>query len=193
MTEAILITWQPVTYWSVGTGARRCFRVGDMPRGPSDIPNTAIRIFLQQIGAAYDEERGFTPFRANRDFDEVREFFGDRCCYCGIIFGPGRRAVQDHLVPMNKADLGLHAWGNIVPACDACNAKKQGGDWRDFIVQRAGVDAAERHTRVKAFLKEYRYEPSRELGQIAGELYEEIGAISSALIRAKIDRVRRRL
>src|SRR5438445_8889606 len=46
----------------------------------------------------------------------------------------GSRAAQDHLIPTNKTSLGLHAWGNIVPACADCNGKKQGSDWRDFII-----------------------------------------------------------
>src|SRR5436190_14253923 len=75
------------------------------------------------MGTAYDEERHLQPYKGGRHFDEIKDFFGERCCYCGVEFGPAVPAVQDHLIPMNKADLGLHAWGNIVPACQACNAK----------------------------------------------------------------------
>ena len=159
-----------------------------MPRGQADIANTALRIFLQEMGAAYDVERGLNAYNGSRDFDEVKEFFGGRCCYCDTQFGPARRAVQDHLIPMNKTDTGLHAWGNIVPACDPCNAKKQGGDWREFIIERAGAHAAERHARVKGFLQQYRYNPSRNLKDVAAELYEDVASVSMALIRAKIKR-----
>jgi len=68
-------------------------------------------------GAAYDEERGRSPYNGGKHFEEIKEFFCGRCCYCGVEFGPTMPAVQDHLVPMNKAYLGLHAWGNVVPAC----------------------------------------------------------------------------
>src|SRR5688500_18510758 len=115
-----------------------------MGRGRSDIANTALRIFLQEVGAAYDEERGRTPWRGARDLPTVVAFFGGRCCYCDVEFSATNRAVQDHLIPMNKTDLGLHAWGNVVPACAPCNAKKQGREWKDFIVERAGVHASER-------------------------------------------------
>jgi hypothetical protein len=67
---------------------------------------------------------------------------------------------------MNKADLGLHAWGNIVPACQTCNATKQRKDWRDFIIERAGPDAAERHARVRAFLDEYDYKATFQLREV---------------------------
>ena len=161
-----------------------------MPRARSDIANTATRIFLQEMGAAYDEERNREPWKKGRHFQEIRDFFGNRCCYCGAEFGPGEPAVVDHLIPINKTDLGLHAWGNIVPACRECNAKKQGQDWRDFIIQRAGTDAQERHTRVREYLREYDYNPGLDLTGVAAELYEEVGDIAMTLVRAKIKRFR---
>ena len=80
------------------------------------------------MGVAYDQERGREPYKKAKHFKTVREFFGDRCRYCGVEFLT-TPAVEDHLVPTNQTDLGLHAWGNIVPACRECNAKKQGRDW----------------------------------------------------------------
>lgn len=170
--------------------ARPSTRVTAMPRGRPDIANTALRIFLQEMGAAYDEERGRPPYRGGRHFEEIKQFFGGRCCYCDVEFSATTPAVQDHLVPMNQADLGLHAWGNVVPACQSCNAAKQRKDWRDFIIERAGTHAGERHARVKAFLSEYRYQPSFELRKVAEELYEEVGSIAMTLITAKIKRIR---
>jgi hypothetical protein len=52
-----------------------------MPRGKADIANTALRIFLPEMGAAYDEERGLKPYNGSEDFKVVRQFFGERCCY----------------------------------------------------------------------------------------------------------------
>lgn len=163
-----------------------------MARGRSDIANTAVRIFLHEIGVAYDEERGREPYKKSRDFPAVQAFFGGRCCYCGADFAT-EPAVEDHLVPTNKTELGLHAWGNIVPACRDCNAKKLGSDWRDFIIQRAGDDAVERHARMRAFLKEYAYSPSLDVREIAAELYEEVGQLSMSLIEMKIKRARAKL
>ncbi|ORC19972.1 MULTISPECIES: hypothetical protein [Rhodococcus] len=94
---------------------------------------------------------------------------------------------------MNKSGLGLHAWGNVVPACGPCNAKKQGGDWREFILQRAGEHASERHRRMKAFLEQYGYRPEGDLREVAESLYDEVGAIAMALIDAKIKRLRPKL
>jgi hypothetical protein len=163
-----------------------------VPRGRPDIANTAVRIFLHEMGIAYDEERGKEPYKKAKHFGEVQDFFGGRCCYCAADFAQ-TEAVEDHLIPTNKTDLGLHAWGNIVPACRACNAKKQGSDWRDFIIERAGADAGERHARMRAFLSEYDYQPSADLRDVAGELYDEVGEIAMTLIRAKIKRARDKL
>jgi 5-methylcytosine-specific restriction endonuclease McrA len=154
-------------------------------RAQSDIANTALRIFLQEMGAAYDRQRGLVPYES-KHFAEVRDFFRGRCCYCGTELEPSRIA-QDHLVPMNKTGLGLHAWGNIVPACLDCNAKKQGREWHEFLVRRAGVDAAERYERVREFVTKYKYSPeANNLRNVAEDLYAEIGAVAMTLISTKV-------
>jgi len=164
-----------------------------MARGKADIANTALRIFLQEMGAAYDEERRLTPYNGTKDFAVVREFFGERCCYCDTDLATGRTA-QDHLVPMNKTSLGLHAWGNVVPACQDCNAKKQGREWHAYLVERADSSAAERYKRVTEFVHHYKYEPDpNDLRDTAEELYTEVGDIAMTLIKAKIKRVREKL
>ena len=63
-------------------------------------------------------------------------------------------------------------------------------DWRDFIIERAGMDAKERHERVREYVREYDYKPAQDLSAVAGELYEEVGEIAMTLIRAKIKRIR---
>ena len=144
------------------------------------------------MGRAYDEERDLPPYTGRQHFPKVRAFFEERCCYCGVAFAT-TPPHQDHLIPVNKTDLGLHAWGNIVPACQECNAKKHGSDWRDFIVQRAGADARERHAKVRAFIEEYRYAPAFDLRDTAEELYAEVGSISVTLINEKIKPSGRRI
>jgi hypothetical protein len=164
-----------------------------MPRARSDIANTALRIFLQEMGAAYDESRGLPRYDGKKHFLAVREFFGERCCYCGDGLETGRTA-QDHLVPMNKTSLGLHAWGNVVPSCQDCNAKKQGREWHAYLVQRAGADASERYQRVTEFIGHYGYTPDlTNLRDVAEELYSEVGALAVALVGLKVKRVKDRL
>lgn len=164
-------------------------KMESMTRGRADIANTALRIFLQEMGAAYDEERGLKPYNGNKDFLQIRKFFEDRCCYCGIDLA-GSPAVQDHLIPMNKVALGLHAWGNIVPACGPCNAKKQGKEWHAFLASRAGANTAERYAKIGAYVKHYKYAPTKDLRAVAEDLYAEVGSIAITLISVKVARVR---
>jgi hypothetical protein len=164
-----------------------------MPRARADIANTALRIFLQQMGEAYDRRRGLEPYNSKKDVHEVRAFFGDRCCYCGAGLQAGQVA-QDHLIPMNKSSLGLHAWGNVVPACSPCNAKKQGKEWHAYLVAQAGAYASERYQRVTEFIKEYRYAPDlADLRDVSEELYAEVGSIAMTLISEKVKRQSGRL
>lgn len=161
-----------------------------VPRSKSDISNMSVRIFLHEMGVTYDVERNLEPYSKRKHFESIKLFFEHRCCYCGAPFESNRRAVEDHLIPTNQTSLGLHAWGNIVPSCDDCNAKKQGSDWKDFIIERAGSLAKERHSRMKEFIELHQYHPHADLSQIASELYREVGEIAMALIRSKIDRAR---
>jgi len=159
-----------------------------MAKGKADISNFAARVFLQRIGAHYDTVRGYPEYRKQAHFKTVQEFFDNRCCYCGIEL-EGSSPNEDHLVPLNKTHMGLHCWGNVVPSCAKCNAKKQGKDWRDFLGECAADDYTQRANRIKAFQREYRYDPnSEELRESIESLYDEVGAIVMALIDTKIHR-----
>lgn len=59
-----------------------------MPNGKADIANTALRIFLQDFGATYDDMRELSRYAKAKHFKEIRHFFDERCCYCGVI-SPG--------------------------------------------------------------------------------------------------------
>jgi 5-methylcytosine-specific restriction endonuclease McrA len=140
----------------------------------ANIANTAARIFLQDFGAAYDDARGLPRYAKSKHFSEVRAFFGERCCYCGADFGPQTRAVEDHLVPLNRKDLGLHAWGNIVASCAQCNELKLGRPWHQVVAERAGENAAERYKLIDAFVKHYKYDPPYDLANATADLYAEV-------------------
>ncbi len=144
---------------------------------------------MQQFGAAYDDARGLPRYQKSKHFNDIQTFFGRQCCYCGRDF-TDVKAVQDHLVPLNQSELGLHAWGNIVPACSSCNALKQGRPWHQIIAQQAGTRAAERYQRVEQFVQEYRYEPPFDLRNATADLYAEVGSVAMALIQTKIERTK---
>ena len=93
-------------------------------RSKSDISNSAIRIFLQDVGKFYDKARGYEAFGPKKNQkEELLDYFDSQCCFCGCEINT-RTLSQDHLIPMNKISLGLHSWGNVVPCCNDCNNKK---------------------------------------------------------------------
>jgi hypothetical protein len=157
-----------------------------VPRGKPDISNTAVRIFLQEFGAAYDDQRGLPRYAKGKHFNEIRAFFDDKCCYCGTDLEG--RGVQDHLVPLNQTGLGLHAWGNIVPSCAPCNAFKQGKPWHEVVAARAGDEAASHYKRITEFVSHYGYAPPYDLASATADLYAEVGEVAMALIKTKIRR-----
>lgn len=156
-----------------------------MARSKSDISNSAIRIFLQDVGKFYDEARGFEPFGPKvAQKDELLDFFKYECCFCGV---PIDRASlsQDHLIPMNKASLGLHAWGNVVPCCSPCNNQKQQKPWQDFIRLKAGDRVIDRTKRIQEFVLFKKYDPALNLHEFADNLYEDVGEVAMTLINLR--------
>ncbi|MFQ5581350.1 MAG: HNH endonuclease [Mariprofundaceae bacterium] len=157
-----------------------------MARSKSDIANSAIRIFLQDVGKFYDKERGHDPFVPKKSQkEELLKFFDYQCCYCGISIN-ATNISQDHLIPMNKASLGLHAWGNVVPCCRDCNNEKQQKPWLDFLISKAtGNDLKQRKKKIESFVSEKNYDPNLNLHQYADNLYEDIGEVAVTLIRLR--------
>ena len=154
-----------------------------MARGKADLSNMAIRIFLHRVGIAYDTARGYSQFNASGpQWAQVLQYFDNKCCYCNRPL-EDKAMVQDHLIPINKNSLGLHAWGNVVPACAACNSVKHDREWTDFLEDICDPkDYLPVMKRIKGFMQRYGYVQSKELGLIAVNLYEDIGAVCMTLI-----------
>lgn len=157
-----------------------------MARSKSDIANSAIRIFLQDVGKFYDKARGFEPFGPKMAQKEVLlEFFDSRCCFCGREITISNLS-QDHLIPMNKANLGLHAWGNVVPCCAPCNSRKQKRPWKEFLVEVASEESSRlRMQRIEEFVVAKKYDPKLNLHQYADNLYEDVGEVAMTLIQLR--------
>ena len=154
-------------------------------KGISDVSNFAVRIFLQKMGVAHDESKGFSPY-SKKNFREVKEYFNNECCFCG---NNQIKLTGDHLVPINKTSLGLEAWGNIVPACSDCNSQKHSKDWVSFLLNVSGSLGKQRRKKIEEFIDKYQYSPDVDAIRIAvEELYEESGAIVLELIRLKTSR-----
>jgi hypothetical protein len=159
-----------------------------MPRTKADISNTAVRMFLQEVGKRYDDLRGMPRYAGTKaQKREILEYFDDECCYCGVHVGL-QNLNQDHLIPMNKQSLGLHAWGNVVPTCGSCNSKKQQKDWEAYLSICCPDDVeleASRKAKLLRFMEHYEYEPNVELSAVAGNLYEDVGEVALTLINLR--------
>lgn len=53
-----------------------------------------------------------------KQFEELKEYFGHRCAYCG----KQGKLTMDHVEPLTLG--GAHDISNIVPACFPCNSSK---------------------------------------------------------------------
>ena len=156
-----------------------------MAYSKSNISNIAIRIFLQDVGKFYDQARGYEPFIPKKAQKvELLEFFEYECCFCGDSIDQ-KTLSQDHLIPMNKTSLGLHAWGNVVPCCRPCNSEKQQQPWQQFLEQKFKLESVARIDRIHQFVSSKSYDPSLNLHDIAGNLYEDVGEVVMTLIKLR--------
>jgi len=155
-------------------------------RSKSDISNSALRIFLQDVGKFYDTERGYEPFIPKKSQKlELLEYFNYECCYCGNDIDV-KSLSQDHLIPMNKTALGLHSWGNVVPCCKDCNNQKHQNPWEDFLKTKCMGDLLNsRKNKIDDFVLERRYDPNLKLGKYASNLYEDVGEVALKLIELR--------
>ena len=158
------------------------------PDPKSDIANSAIRIFLQDVGKYYDHARGFEPFGPKiAQKRELLDYFDHSCCFCGAEITV-QSLSQDHLIPMNKASLGLHAWGNVVPCCRPCNNEKQQRPWREFLAEKASPEhASDRAAKIDSFVAEKEYDPNLDLHEYADNLYQDVGEVAMTLIRLRYE------
>lgn len=162
-------------------------------KGKSDISNFAIRAFLQKVGEAYDTARKFEPFKpTTRQWKEVLSFFGNKCCYCNARLMPND-TTKDHLIPLNKESLGLHAWGNVVPCCGNCNRQKHSQNWNSFLKMRSGTTYTQRKKVIQAFQRKYRYDPDLNIQTIAANLYEDVGEVAMTLVGLRFRQAEREI
>ncbi len=164
-----------------------------MARSKSDIANAAIRIFLQDVGKYYDQARGFEPFGPKvAQKKELLAHVDHSCCFCGVEID-AKTLSQDHLIPMNKASLGLHAWGNVVPCCRPCNNEKQQRPWKEFLAEKAPEYLEGRTAKIESFVAAKKYDPNLDLHEYADNLYQDVGEVALTLIQLRYKQAERRI
>lgn len=88
----------------------------------SYIANMVVRNILRDIG---EKLKNYETYKKNKEEHrkELLSHFGKECCYCGSK-GKKEKLETDHIIGMNKRELGFDCLGNVAPACRSCNQKK---------------------------------------------------------------------
>ncbi len=120
---------------------------------PGDAANAFVRVILSDAGVMLG---GLTE----DEWGKTLKWFDGRCAYTGQTLGEGEME-RDHAIPMNRAQCGLHLYGNVVPATKEANRRKAGKHYREFIEDR------DRLERIDEFLRESGYwERVADLGDL---------------------------
>lgn len=131
--------------------------------------NYLVRNLLGRMG-----DHSFT----RGDWERVRnETFGGRCAYCG----KGGELEMEHVVPINKEKLGEHHLGNLVPACKACNSRKDDSDYGEFLGERS-----DRKQSIDDHMAQHGYQPLSRSGiavALLGAAHDEVRAVADKYAR----------
>lgn len=85
----------------------------------SEQPIEKLReIWVRQSQKRRNIEKGLPYTLTVKEWDEIKESFGNKCAYCG----GEKKLSQDHVIPLSRG--GGYTKDNIVPACKSCNSKK---------------------------------------------------------------------
>lgn len=130
--------------------------------------NAFIRNILSSLGQESFSER---------DWLETKEYFGDRCAYCG----EDGTLLIEHAIPINRSSLGEHRLGNIVPSCRQCNANKGGKDFREFLGDNAVAIA-----RIEEYMDSRNYVPledSEQMRLVLDMAHSEVAALADRYVK----------
>jgi hypothetical protein len=141
-----------------------------------DASNAAVRAALTLLGERRDAAvLGLAPgdLRGKKIRAALKDEFQNSCAYCEEKLGESFDV--DHLVPMNRTALGLHMYGNLVPACKPCNSAKKAKTLEEFI-RESGLPNGKRiqgklEKRAAKFGADL---DSNKVRQIVGDLYKLI-------------------
>jgi len=132
--------------------------------------NTAIgnaqNLFVRNILSNIGHE----SFNEN-DWQETKAYFMNKCAYCGAETD----LVIDHAIPINKAKLGEHRIGNLVPSCKGCNDTKGNRDYNEYL----NGDEEKRH-RIESYMDSRNYVPlgnNEQVRMILDLAYAEVSAL----------------
>ncbi|MDX6444886.1 MAG: hypothetical protein QOH71_1960 [Blastocatellia bacterium] len=123
--------------------------------------NLFVRNILSNIGRESFNENDW----------QAKAYFMNRCAYCGAETD----LVIDHAIPINKAKLGEHRIGNLVPSCNECNSRKGNRDYGEYL---SGDD--EKRQTIESYMDSKNYVPLGDNDQVRMILdlaYAEVSAL----------------
>lgn len=129
--------------------------------------NLFVRNILSNIGQE--------SFNEN-DWQEAKAYFKNKCAYCGAETD----LVIDHAIPINKAKLGEHRIGNLVPSCNDCNVRKGNKDYSEYLTG----DDDKRQT-IESYMDSKNYVPlgnNEQVRMILDLAYAEVSALVNRYI-----------
>lgn len=141
-----------------------------------DASNAAVRAALTLLGERRDAAvLGLAPgdLRGKKIRAALNDEFENRCAYCEKKLGDSFDV--DHLVPMNRTALGLHMYGNLVPACKTCNRAKKAKTLEEFIGESALPNGKRIQVKLEKRAAKFGADlDSKKVRQIIGNLYKII-------------------
>ncbi len=145
--------------------------------------NQVVRALLTLIGERRDfDVLGILPshLQGKKIRQRLLEEFDNKCAYCGTAISTTNSDI-DHITPMNKAAVGLHMLGNLVPTCKPCNAFKHSSNLMEFADKHPERLSPNTVAKLTARAVEYGANLNTEpLRRLVAELYLSIGELVEA-------------
>lgn len=129
--------------------------------------NLLVRNILSNLGQESFSEN---------DWKETKDYFSNQCAYCGA----SGDLVIDHVIPINKAFLGEHRLGNLIPSCRSCNSTKSDKNYHDFLSGQPN-----RIEKIEQYMDSRNYVPlgdNKQVAMILEMAYQEVAQVSKRYI-----------
>jgi len=129
--------------------------------------NLLVRNILSNLG-----EESFNE----QDWKETKEYFINQCAYCGAE----GELVIEHIIPINRAALGEHRLGNLIPSCRSCNSSKADKSYLEFLEGKN-----ERIDKIQNYMESKNYVPlgdNEQVAMILNMAYKEVATVSQRYI-----------
>lgn len=153
--------------------------------------NGFVRSLLTFIGEEQElRVRGVEPgeLRGKKIRTSIIAEFKGRCVYCGKQMRDEKEMQVDHLISMNKGNVGLQIYGNLVLSCGPCNNEKADADFKVFLKKKNPSKAKEVIALLESRRKQYGANIDVSvIKPLVETAYTEIGALLEKRVSEAIE------